>query len=248
MATGGMSQVKVARRPASGLKALEGIEMAEQIRRVLVWSGWLRVAHAALALATLLLVSTGWLVANAPSVAVAAADAHYLGAGILVFALALRLFLGVFGSGAERFEHMLPGTAELAAIRDSALFYLSLGRAPMPNWFAHNPLWKLLYLVLLVVLALQAVVGWLMPDTPLVWRFYLPHVHATLATLITLFVGAHLYSVILQDYRGSTADISAMINGHRYFTIERDGLVKPDLPQVAVRIDSLTPPSSKRDD
>lgn len=223
--------------------------MAEQIRRVLVWSGWLRLAHWSLATASLWLMATGWLLAHAPTVATTASELHYLGAGILVFALGLRLFLGFFGKGAERFEHMLPQVSELPAIRASLLFYLSFGKSPLPSWFAHNPLWKLLYLFLYLLLALLALSGWLMPDTPLLWRFYLPHVHVTLATLVGIVIAAHLYSVVLQDLKGRHADVSAMINGDRYFEIERDGLVRPDAPQVSVRLDDLTPPrSSQRDD
>lgn len=197
---------------------------------------------------TLWLMATGWLVANAPSVAETASELHYIGAGLLVFGLGVRLFLGFFGQGAERFEHMLPKGSEVPAIRDSLVFYLSFGKTPLPNWFAHNPLWKLVYLFLFLLLGLSALTGWLMPDHAVVWRFYLPHVHATLATLIAVVVVAHLYCVVLQDLKGTAADNSAMINGHRYFNIEREGLVKPDLPQVSVRLDDLTSGrDSKRD-
>jgi Ni/Fe-hydrogenase 1 B-type cytochrome subunit len=213
--------------------------MNEQIRRVPVWSGWLRLAHWSMAGATLWLMATGWLVANSPALAAGASELHYLGAGVLTFALGLRLFLGLFGNGAERFEHMLPQASELAAIRASLLFYLSLGKAPLPNWFAHNPLWKLLYLTLFGLLGLLVLSGWLMPDRPLIWRFYLPHVHATLATIVGVVIVAHVYCVVLQDLKGSAADTSAMINGQRYFSIERDGLVKPDLPQVSISLSDL---------
>ena len=223
--------------------------MSEQIRRMPVWSGWLRLAHWSMAAATLWLMATGWLVANSPAMAASAAELHYLGAGVLIFALGLRLFLGFFGSGAERFEHMLPQASELAAIRASLLFYLSFGRSPLPNWFAHNPLWKLFYLLLFLLLGLLVLSGWLMPDRPLIWRFYLPHVHATLAMLVGIVVVAHVYSVVLQDLKGSAADTSAMINGQRYFNVERDGLVKPDLPQVSVSLHDLnTSRKSDRDD
>ncbi len=220
--------------------------MNEQIRRVSVWSGWLRLAHWSLAAATLWLMATGWLVANSPAMAASASELHLLGAGVLIFALGLRVFLGFFGNGAERFEHMLPQTSELAAIRASLLFYLSLGKSALPNWFAHNPLWKLIYLLMFVLLGLLVLSGWLMPDRPLIWRFYLPHVHATLATLVGVLVVAHLYSVVLQDLKGGAADTSAMINGQRYFNVERDGLVKPDLPQVSVSLNDLT--ATKRSD
>ena len=219
--------------------------MAEQIRRVPVWSGWLRVAHWALAGATLLMLVTGWLIANAPTVAAEAAEVHYLGAAVLVFGLALRLFLGFAGKGAERLEHLVPKPSEMTGLRNSALFYLSLGKAPLPNWYAHNPLWKPVYLLLLLLLALQALVGWLMPDMPLLWRFYLPHVHQVLATLIVIVVVAHVYSVVLQDAKGAATDISAMINGYRHFNVDRDGLVKPDPAPVMVSLDSLRKPPSE---
>lgn len=223
--------------------------MAEQIRRVLVWSGWLRVAHWALAGATLWLMVTGWLVANSPALAASAAEWHYLAAGLLVFAVGLRLFVGFFGRGAERFEHLLPQTTEFAAMRASLVFCLSFGKSPLPNWFAHNPLWKPIYLFLYLLLGLLALSGWLMPDMPLLWRFYLPHVHATLATMVTIIAVAHLYCVVLHDLKGRNADTSAMINGHRYFTIDRQGLAEPDLPPVSISVDELTRPGrSERDD
>jgi len=213
--------------------------MSEQIRRVAVWSGWLRLVHGALAVATLLLLATGWLIGHAPSVAASAVEIHYIGAGVLVFALALRLFLGLFGKGAERLEHMLPRPSEARAMRDSLLFYLSLGRTRLPNWYAHNPLWKPVYLALLLALTLSVVTGWLMPDTPVLGRVYLPAAHRWLAELVGLVVLAHLFSVVLQDVRGRHADISAMLSGDRYFEVERTGLVRPEIPQVSINLDDI---------
>lgn len=213
--------------------------MAEQIRRIAVWGSWLRLAHWTLAASTLLLLATGWLIANAPSLAQSAAEIHYLGAGVLVFALALRLFLGLFGKGPERLEYLLPRASELAAMRDSLLFYISLGRARLPNWYAHNPLWKALYLLLLLLLALAALTGWLMPDHPVVGRFYLPQVHTRLADALFVITLAHLFSVVLADLKGQGADISGMVNGHRYFRIDRDSLVRPEVPQVSIRLNEI---------
>ena len=220
--------------------------MTEQIRRVAVWGGWLRLAHWCLAGSTLLLLATGWLIAGSPAVAQSAADIHYLGAGVLVFALALRILLGLFGNGAERFEHLLPRASEFAAMRASLLFYLSLGRAPLPNWFAHNPLWKPLYLFLFTLLALAVVSGWLMPDTALIGRLYLPRVHAWLADAIGLLTLAHLYSVVLQDVKGQGADISGMFSGNRYFGVDRGSVVRHEGPPVSIRPDAIGGlPSSK---
>jgi len=213
--------------------------MTEQIRRVRVWSGWLRLIHTTLAGSTLLLLATGWLIGHAPSVAASALEIHYLGAGVLVFALALRLFFGLFGKGAERFEHMLPRLSEGRAIRDSLVFYLSLGRTRLPNWYAHNPLWKPVYLALLLLLTLSVATGWLMPDTPLLGRVYLPGAHRWLADMVGVLTLAHLFSVVLQDVKGRHADISAMLSGDRYFEVERTGLVSREIPQVSISLDDI---------
>jgi Ni/Fe-hydrogenase 1 B-type cytochrome subunit len=216
--------------------------MTEQIRRVMVWSGWLRFSHAALALATLVLMATGWLLASSPTLAAAASDIHFLAASILIAALMLRLVMGFFGKGAERFGHLLPRSSELAAIRASLLFYLTLGKAPLPNWFAHNPLWKPVYLILFVLLALSALTGWVMPEIQVVGRLYLPRVHGWLSNAIWVVTLAHLFSVVLQDIRGRAADVSGMLSGYRFFVFERDGAMKPGVKQVSVKLDDLGRP------
>ena len=183
---------------------LFGVLMSEQIRRVAVWSGWMRLAHWSLAGSALFLLTTGWLIEHSPALAEDTAELHYLGASLLVFALGLRVFLGFFGKGAERFEYLLPRRSEIDAIRSSLLFYLSLGKSPLPSWFAHNPLWKPLYLLLFVALGLLALSGWLMPDMPVIGRLYLPRVHGWLANAVAVFIAIHLFSVILQDIRVRT--------------------------------------------
>jgi Ni/Fe-hydrogenase 1 B-type cytochrome subunit len=213
--------------------------MTEQIRRVLVWGGWLRVTHAAMALSTLVLLATGWLLASSPTLAVAASDIHYLAASILIAALMLRLVIGFFGKGAERFEHMLPRPSEFAAIRASLLFYLTLGKAPLPNWFAHNPLWKPIYLILFLLLALSALTGWVMPEIQVVGRLYLPRVHGWLSNTIWVVTLAHLFSVVLQDIKGRSADVSGMLSGYRFFVFERDGAMKSGVKQVSIKLDDF---------
>ena len=211
----------------------------EQIRRVFVWSGWLRLVHGGLALATLVLIATGWLIADYPWLADEASFVHYLAASVLLVTLLLRFFLGVAGKGPERFEHLLPRRSEIAAIRASLLFYLSLGRAPLPNWFAHNPLWKPLYLILYLLLAMSALSGWIMPEIQLVGRLYVPGAHAWLAEVITGLVIAHLLCAVLQDIKGRSADISAMLSGYRFFVFERNDVDRNEVQQVSVRLDDL---------
>jgi Ni/Fe-hydrogenase 1 B-type cytochrome subunit len=213
--------------------------MSEQIRRVTVWSGRLRLVHWLIAVSALVLGMTGWLIGAAPSLAQAAADFHYMAASVLSLALLMRLWLGLFGEGAERFEQMMPGQSEWQAMRASLVFYLTLGRSPLPNWFAHNPLWKPLYLLLLLLLAGLALTGWVMPDLPLVGRIYLPRLHDWLATAVWMWIALHVLAVVLQDVRGGLGGVSAMLSGERYFNIDRNRLVRPEIPEVSIRLDDI---------
>jgi hypothetical protein len=83
------------------------------------------------------------------------------------------------------------------------------------------------------------VTGWLMPGTPLVAGVYLPTLHGWLANATGMLLVLHLFSVALQDLRGQSADVSAMIGGYRYFSIDRENLVRPETPTVSVRLDDI---------
>jgi hypothetical protein len=65
----------------------------ETLHRREIWSKWLRLSHWTLALSTLALMATGWLVRHTPSVAQAAADWHYIAGGIFTLGLALRIWV-----------------------------------------------------------------------------------------------------------------------------------------------------------
>jgi Ni/Fe-hydrogenase 1 B-type cytochrome subunit len=211
-----------------------------EFKRVLVWSGWFRLAHANIGLATLVLLLTGWLIADSPSLAEAARDLHYVAAGFLIFGLCVRVALMIFGKQHERLSSLFPASSELAAMSATLHFYISLGRKPMPGWYAQNPLWKPLYLVAYLALIILAMSGAGMPGSAIVMGFYLPSVHAFWAQFILWFSIFHIASVIMHDYKKQTADISAMINGYRLFIIET-GRVNPgadDSVQV-ITLDSL---------
>jgi len=220
--------------------------MTQQIRRIAVWSKWQRIAHWLLATSTLVLMGTGWLIANTPSVAESASGVHLYAASILIFALALRLALGFFGKGAERFVHLLPVESEWPGIRASLMFYLSFGKAPLPNWYAHNPLWKPLYLLLLLLLILAVASGWLMPDRPLLAGIYLPAMHGRLADLILITIVAHVYCVILQDWKGQAADSSAMLTGYRYFVVDRSAQQTVDVSPITINLNDIGGPGSEK--
>jgi Ni/Fe-hydrogenase 1 B-type cytochrome subunit len=195
-----------------------------ELKRVLVWSGWLRLSHWSIALATVVLLLTGWQLGDSVAQPPALLDVHYYAAGVLLFGLALRLVLMVIGREHERLTALLPRASELQPIAHTLRFYLSLGRAPVPRWYAQNPLWKPVYLAVYMALMVQVVTGSLMQEHPVVWRFYLPSVHAFWAQALLWFGILHIAAVALHDLKAKTGDVSAMINGYRLFFIDRTQL------------------------
>lgn len=200
---------------------------ATACKRVLIWSGWLRVGHACIGLSVFVLLLSGWLIANSPSLQLAAVDLHYLAAAVLVFGLIVRALLLFAGQAQERWSALIPSGGEAGAAARTLRFYLSFGKAPLPGWYAHNPLWKPVYLAIYPVLIILAATGAALPDVDVVIGFYLPSVHAFWAQFVLWFTAMHLVSVVMHDYKKQTADISAMVNGCRVFPAEALGPARP---------------------
>jgi len=210
------------------------------IKRVLVWSGWLRISHASIGLAVLVLLFTGWLIAESPSLAESALDLHYLASSFLIFGLVVRIVLMFVGVEHERLAGLFPASSELYAMARTFRFYISLGKSPMPGWYAQNPLWKPVYLVIYLALIVLVITGAALPDVSLMFGFYLPSVHTFWAQLLLWFSVLHIVSVVMHDYKNKTTDISAMVNGYRLFLIDsnRAGSVAEKMVQH-ISIDSL---------
>lgn len=192
------------------------------IKRVLVWSGWLRLSHACIGLAVLVLLFTGWLVAESPSLAESALELHYLVSSLLVFGLVVRIVLLFAGRQHERLGGLFPASSEFNAMMKTLRFYISLGKSPMPGWYAHNSLWKPVYFVIYLALVVLVISGTVMPDVSLFMGFYVPSVHGFWARIMLWFALLHIVSVLLHDYRNQTTDISAMVNGYRLFLINNN--------------------------
>lgn len=212
-----------------------------RIERRLVWSGGVRLSHLIVGLSVLVLMATGWLLEQAPSVAVLASDLHYLAASTLLFGVALRFWQMWRGGAADSLARWMPEDDEWPKVAQMLRFYLSLGKASLPRWYAHNPLWKPLYLLLYVCLLVLAVSGWLRADSPVFMGVYLPAIHGIFAGLVTAFTLLHALAVVLHDYRAKTNDVSAMIHG------ERDFLIEPTSPPpVSSRVEIAIADISKK--
>jgi Ni/Fe-hydrogenase 1 B-type cytochrome subunit len=211
-----------------------------EFRRVFIWSGWLRLSHLAIGLPTIILLGTGGLIAESPSLAETALDYHYLAAAVLSFGLIIRISLLFFGKPHERLAALVPASADFSAMGKTLLFYMTLGKAGLPRWYAHNPLWKPVYLLFYPVLVLLVFSGSAMSGTDLVAGFYLPAVHAFWAQCVLGFSVLHIISVCVHDYSNKTADVSAIINGYRLYRIERiTDTADPDSTVQVISLDTL---------
>jgi Ni/Fe-hydrogenase 1 B-type cytochrome subunit len=191
----------------------------ESVRRVLVWPGMLRLTHWLLAASILALLASGWVLANLPQHHGQALDVHRPAGGLFVLALAVRLVLLLFGEGPAHGAALIPRGEQLRAIPRMLVFYFSLARARLPAWYAHNPLWAPVYLLLFAILLVQALTGLFIDAPYLVLGERLPVVHGNVAVALGWIVGLHVLAAFLHDWRGTGSDISAMVNGHRTFVI-----------------------------
>jgi Ni/Fe-hydrogenase 1 B-type cytochrome subunit len=201
------------------------------IQRVRVWSGALRLTHWALALCVLALLASGWVLsAGLMEKPQPWRDLHVTAGAVLGLALLSRIVLLIAGrTPTDRWRDVLPlNPRQWRGMRDMLVFYLSLGRVPLPTWYGHNLLWGPLYLLLFAVLGMAVVTGLLIARhdpqsllqvaaTPWWLGWTLPEWHAGLAWITGGFAVTHVLSVFLHDARGTASEISAMVNGHKIF-------------------------------
>ena len=188
----------------------------ENIRYVLVWSGWLRLSHWLITAGILFQITSAWAIRHDNADYTFWLDWHLITGQVILMALALRVALFFF-PGSSNWRAFIPEKSQLQAMLQMIKFYLSLARFPLPNWYAHNPLWLPLYLIMFIALAACSVTGLLHDSPKIIFSFTMVKLHSALASMIIIFTIAHIASVFLHDLKGKGAFISAMVNGHRYF-------------------------------
>jgi Ni/Fe-hydrogenase 1 B-type cytochrome subunit len=181
-----------------------------------------------MAVAVIGLLITGWLLQNVVQYFQIALDYHYIMAYALTFALGLRLYLLVSSpASAASWHDLAPDRQSLKKTFGMLRFYVSFGRAPLPNWYAHSPLWAPIYLLLFFLLLIQIASGFLIAAGQHILLVNLYTLHNFNSTCLAIFTAAHLISVFMHDLKAGSSDISAMIHGYRIFNIE-----KQELPDV----------------
>ena len=188
----------------------------ENIRYVPVWSAWLRLSHWLIAGGVLFQITSAWALSHDEANYSFWLDWHLITGQVILITLALRVIL-LFFPGSGNWRAFIPERSQLFAMLQMVKFYLSLGRFPLPNWYAHNPLWLPIYPVFFLVLAACLLSGFLYDASHIVFGTPMYQLHGAFAGLITVFSVFHVVTVFLHDLKGKGASISAMVNGFRYF-------------------------------
>lgn len=211
----------------------------ESIRYVTLWSGWLRAAHWLIAIGVLFELFSAWTLAQGAVDPGFWRDWHLIVGQFVVLALLLRIAL-LFVPGSSHWRALLPKRAQWGAMLQMAKFYLSLTRAPLPAWYAHNPLWAPVYLLVLLLLAACLASG-LLHDAP--YRLFgtgVDTLHDGLGQALAYFSLIHVLAAALHDWKGEGALISAMFSGKRYFHVNRQQRIEDRLTGSGIPVD-ITP-------
>ena len=225
--------------------------MSQKIQRVAVWPPLLRLLHIVMGVTMLILVVTGILMHSGMILNYELFEhllhVWHLPAGhVLGIALLIRIIMLFVTQGVSNWKALAPESMQ--SVIGVAIFYLSLARNNLPAYFAHNPLWKVFYLLAYILITIQVMTGLLLEFAWLrsVFRTDSASVllqHQSLLEILAVFVMAHIITAILHDWKTDTGEISAMVNGHKFFTVEKPS--KETVKTASVSLSSLTGSSKK---
>jgi cytochrome b len=139
--------------------------MNRQFQQVYVWSKYLRLFHWLNVLAIVLLLALGLVIFNAGALGVSVEGKillktlHVIVGYVFTANLLVRIVMGFFGNGYERWRKTLPFTKGFAA--DLA----DLKQVPHKTYKGHNPLGKLMVAALLLTMSIQMVSGLVIAGT-----------------------------------------------------------------------------------
>ncbi len=191
-----------------------------QLIRKHVWTSLHRGLHWLIGLTTINLIATAWLIDSAPYLQDFAHDWHLINGNLLLVGIVLRIFFLILGKDNLKWQALLPDSNHRTHAIAMLKFYVTLGRSPLPRWYAHNPLWKPIYAIALALIMTQTFTGVMMEisDATSVYNLI---IHQNLAVILTVFTVAHIVTVIFHDVKGEGSDVSSMLNGHRLYSVEQ---------------------------
>jgi Ni/Fe-hydrogenase 1 B-type cytochrome subunit len=209
--------------------------MKDSISRVAVFNSNHRWTHWLIAFGVIFELVSAWLIQHSNVDVIAWSDWHSMVGQVLLLLLVYRVFL-LFQQGSGHWRLLVPTREQRHIIAQTLKFYVSLGRMPCPDWYAFNPLWQPVYLIMIFILLFTGICGFFIGSYLFPFGFSLTEIHAFSSSIILYFTLAHIAFSMLHDARGKGGQISAMLNGYKYFHI-KDRPVGPE--ETSVSLDSL---------
>jgi len=220
-----------------------------QIKEYYLYSPWLRIFHWLMALSIVVLFFTGVYIGNPFFIGTQGLEPtfafrerlsmetiryfHFAAAFILVSAFILR----VYGFAVNKGDRLLPRLwtkSHWQGTVDAVLHYLFIRPSHKP--YLRNPLARMSYLGLYILLLIEAVTGFNMyyminpgglgaklfgpVNHWLVNEYYVHIVHHYVAWLIVIFVIVHVYMAARADFMDREGEISSMFSGVKFLAHE----------------------------
>lgn len=191
-----------------------------------------------MACAIFVLMFSGWLHMRTPELAGWILDAHYYASTLLITALVVRVYLLFFGRGSDLLESCSLDRHKFKQALAVLTSYLTLGKIPLPKWYAHNPLWGPLYLLFFLLMIIQIFSGLLlMNQITLLGDISIRSLHILGFQFTLGFSLLHILAAFVHDLKGTGSDVSAMISGQRIFVVQTKA---PPAAPSSVSLDELT--------
>ena len=209
-----------------------------------IWHWPVRVFHWAMFASMVVLIVTGLYIAQpyfvlAPKITTPYLMGwmrflHFLGAGVLVGAILLRLYALFMGNRYERWSSLIPHSKkDYVDLVRMAKKYLFQDWWSAPHYFGHNPLQQISYTFMYFVLTFMALTGfalygqarpggfwwnvttsWVMPL--LGGNQFVRLYHHLGMWVIVVFVVLHVYLAIRSDVLYDRGAVSSIISGYKY--------------------------------
>lgn len=215
------------------------------LKRVKVWEGPVRILHWVHVASLFILVPTG-LYIGYPFVSAASVHqtylmgwvkfTHFLAAFVFFFAFLIRGYWFFTGNEFEYWKSWAPvNRRRLRQLKEMILYYLFLKRE-RPYYVGLNPLAGLAYLLLGVLILVQAATGFALYSLPFrtgLWPATFGWiitsfgaqpvrlVHHSLTWLFIAYVIIHIYLVVLDDIEEGTGDLLSIVSGDKYVEVEK---------------------------
>jgi len=217
---------------------------APEYRWVLLWRWPLRLTHWVSAVTILVLIVTGFYIANPYFVTWGEASSHFLmgwarflhfaAAALIVAAAILRVYWLFAGSKWASWRALLPvRKQDWQNLRKMLKYYLLVRQQEMPHYLGHHPLQQLSYTAIYAVVIVQVVTGFAMYGVAdpggLFYVMFTKWVgplfgglqvvrfwHHALTWILVSFIPLHIYLAFRADVVDREGELSSIFSGGRF--------------------------------